>query len=190
MPLTPPGLTLAVAGGLAGTGHLGTGMPKLAAGVAAGVIAWNSGGVKVVTVDVGAIGAGAGSIPLIMPPPLLIGGLTGGFAAMALSGVFAPLTIVGLATGLVAGFAQGLIVTAHAGVGAGTGVVKIVGSSAVPFMIAGFASVAMVSPGSVKMATAIGIGIDTAFAAFTTVTPILGGAGPAPSTGAGFGTIV
>jgi len=190
MPFTPTGAALAIGSGLLSTGHLGPGVVKLAAGVAAGCSLWLAGGAKPISVDAGAVGTGIGTIPLVVPPPLLLAGLTAGFAAQGIIGPFAPLTILGLSTGLATAFPQALILTNHPGVGVGTGIVTIKGSSAVPFMIQGFATAGMVTPGSIRKATAIGIGLDTAFAGFVIPTPILGGGGPVPSAGAGFGQIV
>jgi hypothetical protein len=51
MPLTPPGITGLVASNLLAAGNIGQGTPKLAAGIAAGVMLWVA-GVKVTTVDV------------------------------------------------------------------------------------------------------------------------------------------
>ena len=189
MPFTPAGATIALTAGLASALHIGSGAIKLATAVAAGVSTWLH-SVPVVTVDVGAIGAGAGAIPLIVPPPALISGLTAGFAAQGILGPMSPLTILGLANGLSTAFAQATVITTHPGVGSGTCSVKFTGSSAVPAMIAGFASQAMTTPGSIKMATAIGIGLDITFAAFATQSPIAGAPGPSPGGGAGFGVIV
>jgi hypothetical protein len=75
-------------------------------------------------------------------------------------------------------------------VGLGTGVAKIVGAGAVPFMISGFASAGMVGPASVKTATGIGIGLTLAFATFTMPIVIAGPPSIAPSAGVGVGKIV
>jgi hypothetical protein len=190
MPITPVGLTATIAAALVSTGHIGPSVPQFANGVASGVFAYLTGIVKPITVDSGVVGVGVGATPLLVPTPLITAGLTQGFAAMGIVGPFAPLTILGLSIGLTTGFAQGLITTAHTTVGVGAGVVRFQGGSAIPAMIAGFATAGMVGPGSVKKATAIGIALDTTFAAYTTVTPIAGGAGPAPSVGVGFGSVV
>ena len=190
MPLTQVGLTGTLAGALASTGHVGPSVPQLATGVASGVVTFITSSLKAVTVDTGTVGNGNGALPLLVPTPLLIGSLTGGFTAQAIMGAFAPQTILGLSNGLTTGLAQGVITTIHPSVGTGSGVVHLVGASAVPSMIAGFASAGLTGPASVRLATAVGLGHDTTFAAFVTVTPIVGGAGPAPSSGAGFGTVV
>lgn len=190
MPITASFLAGAIAAGLASTGHLGISVPQLSLGVATGVFLYLSTGVKPISIDVGAVGTGVGTIPLIVPAPLILSSLTAGFVAQSIFGPFAPATISGLTIGLSTGFATGLIVTTHAGVGVGTGVVTIKGSSAVPFMLAGFASAGLSGLGAIKKATAIGIGLDICFAAYTTATPIAGGAGPLPSTGVGVGLIV
>jgi len=190
MPITPPGLAAVIAPALIATGHVGPAVFQYASGVAAGVFTYLTVLAKVLTVDTGTIGVGAGVTPLIVPTPLITAGLTQGFAAQGIAGPMAPLTILGLSIGLTEGFLQGIITTTHTTVGVGAGVVRIQGGSAIPAMIAGFSSVGMTGTGAVRKATAIGIALDTTFAAFTTVTPIAGPAGPSPSVGVGQGTVV
>ncbi len=168
---------------------VGVGMPKLATGVAAGVMLWVP-QVQVVTVDVGTLGVGVGTTPCLILQPLLLVGISAGFAAQGLVGPMSPLTILALANGLALAFPQGLIVTAHPTVGIGAGVCSFKGPSAVPSMIEGFATVDMTSGGAVKMATAIGMGLDTAFAASLIPTPIVGPPAPAPGGGTGTGKIL
>lgn len=189
MAFVPAAATLSIAAGLVGAAHLGPGVGKLAAGIAAGCTAWFQ-VLPVKTVDTGLVGAGTGTIPLIVPAPLLQGGLAAGFAGMQILGPMAPLTILGLSVGITTAFAQANVVTSHPGVGQGTCVVSFGTSTAVGPMIAGFASFGLVTPGSVKMATAIGIGLDTTFASFTTVSPIVGAPGSSAASGVGFGAVI
>jgi len=189
MPLTPAGLTAALTTNLFAAGNIGMKTPQLAAGIAAGVMIWNS-TLKVTTVDAGSLGVGKGFLPCVIPQPLLLVGLLGGLASTGNVGVRLPLLALGVANGLALGFPQGIIMTTHPTVGTGMGVAKFLGTSAVAGMISGFASVGMVGPGPSKMATGIGIGIDTAFAAFTCPVPIVGSASPSASGGTGFGAIV
>lgn len=189
MPFTPAGATAAIAAGLASAGQLGPGAIKEAVAVANGTDAWLH-ALPVITVDAGTVGAGVGAIPLIVPNPLLIANLTVAFAGQGILGPMAPLHILGLANGLVLAFIQGLIVTTHPGVGVGTAVVRFGTTPAIVPMIAAFAAQGMTTLGSTKMATAIGIALDTSFAALTLVSPIVGPAGPSPSGGAGFGNVV
>jgi len=166
-------------------------MPKLASGVAFGVTTYLTAGLKVLGVGTGTVGAGVTLIPLITPPPLLKVALLGGFTAQGILGVLAPWTITGLANGISQGLvASALVQITWPGIGVGAGTAKFVGSSAIPAMIAGFASQAMTNSGSVKTATAIGIALDTVFQSLIVPVPIVGGAAPAPSAGAGFGFIL
>lgn len=190
MPLTPVGLAGALIPMLAASGMLGPAMPQLASGVAAGVILYNTSSLKVITVDAGTLGVGAGAAPVLVPQPLLLSSLLTAFAATGILGPMSPLLALGLANGLSIGFLQGLLVTVHPTVGVGAGVAKFVAGTAVPSMIAGFASVGMVGPGAIKKATAIGIALDITFLALVLPTPIVGPPTPLPSAGAGFGQIV
>lgn len=189
MPLTPASLTAVLTVNLLAAGNLGSKTPQLASGIAAGVMIWNS-TLKVQTVDAGSLGVGKGFLPCIIPQPLLLAGLLGGLASTGNVGVRLPLLALGVANGLALGFPTGIITTTHPTVGTGTGVAKFLGASAVAGMIAGFSSVGMVGPGPSKIATGIGIGIDTAFAAFIVPVPIVGSASPSASGGTGFGAIV
>lgn len=192
MPLNPPALSSGfIAPNLLSMGNIGTGMPKFAMGCAIGVCQYLTVQAKVTTVDAGTLGVGTSIMPLIVPTPLLQGALFGGFSAMGILGPMAPLLITGLTNGLVTGWlALALLQTNHPGIGTGAGVARIVGPTAVPAMLAGFASMGMVGDGPVKTATAIGIGLDTTFAAFFEPIPIVGSASPAGGAGIGFGTVI
>lgn len=179
-----------IAPNLLSVGNIGTGMPKFALGIAVGVCQYLTSLAKVVTVDVGTLGTGIGIMPLIVPNPLLQSSLFSGFSSMQIRGVGAPLLLTGLTNGLVTGWtALALLQTNHPTIGVGTGVAKIVGPSAIPSMIAGFASVSMTGDGPTKMATAIGIGLDITFASFVEPIPIVGTATPTGGAGAGFGMV-
>jgi hypothetical protein len=171
--------------------HIGTGMPKLAMGVAIGVCQYLTVQAKVVTVDAGTLGVGTSIMPLIVPPPLLQGGLYSGFSSMGILGPMAPLTITGLTNGLCTGWlALALLQTNHPGIGTGAGVAKIVAPTAVPSMIFGFTSIGMVGDGPVKLATAVGIALDITFSAFVEPIPIVGSASPVGGAGVGFGSVI
>ncbi len=189
MPLTPPGLTGTLVTGLAATTHLGPAMPRLAAGIAAGVMLWTP-LVKATTVDVGQLGTGAGITPLLVPQPALLAAFSGTFAGQAIIGIYAPLTILGISTGLATGFLQGTVNTIHPTIGVGAGVVKLTGPPATPLIIQGFASVGMVGVGSARLATAIGLGLDIVLSALVLPTVIAGAGSPASGGGSGYGQIV
>jgi hypothetical protein len=189
MPLTPPGLIGPITANLVSTGHLGIATPQLAAGIAAGIMMWSP-LVKVLTVDAGTLGVGAGVIPLVVPPPLLIAGLSAGFASFAMIGPIAPLTVIGLANGISLGMVQGQVITVHPGVGLGAGVCKFIAPPAAPMMIAGFASVGMVGFGAIQKASAIGMGLDIAFLSLVLPTPVAGPPSIVGGAGVGIGQIV
>jgi len=192
MPLNPPVLASGfIAPNLLSVSHLGVGMPRLALGVAIGVCQYLTVQAKVVTTDTGVLGVGTSIMPLILPPPLLQGGLFAGFSSMGILGVISPLTILGITNGLVSGLAAlAILQTNHPGIGVGTGVARIVAPSAIPIMIGAFAFMGMVGAGSIKMATAIGIGLDTTFASFFEPILIVGSPSPVGGVGAGFGTVI
>ena len=192
MPLNPPTLATGfIAPNLLATGNIGTGMPKFAMGVAIGVCQFLTVQAKVATVDAGTLGVGTSIMPLIVPTPLLQGALFSGFSSMGILGPMAPLLITGLTNGLVTGWlALALLQTNHPGIGTGSGLARIVGPTAVPAMIGGFASMGMVGDGPVKTATAIGIGLDITFSSFVEPIPIVGSASPVGGAGVGFGTVI
>lgn len=190
MPLTPPGATTVILPALLGTGNIGLGTPQFASGVATGLSMWAA-QASVTTIDVGTLGVGSGQMLFVLPQPLLLTGLTAGFASCAIIGIMAPLLIAGLSIGISGALStQALVKTTHPTVGTGAATAKITGGSAVPMMIAGFAAVGMAGPTVVKQATAIGLGVDIAVAAFVLPVPIVGPSAPASSSGVGFGKIL
>jgi hypothetical protein len=191
MPLVSPVLATAFVGpNLLATGQIGQGMPKFALGVSLGVVDYLS-SARVITTDVGTLGVGTSIIPMIVPQPLLLGGILSGMGSMGILGPMAPLVALGLANGITIGLAAlALLQTNHPSVGTGAGVARIVGGTAVPAMIGGFDSVNMSLDGSKKMATAIGIGLDITFAAFFQPIPIVGPSAPVNGAGVGFGSVI
>jgi len=191
MPLNPSALAVGfLTPNLFSVAHIGIGTPKLALGIAMGVCQFLTSQAKAITVDVGTFGVGTSIMPLVVPPPLLQGGLYTGFSSMGIIGVFSPLTITGVTNGLVTGLtALALLQTNHPSVGVGSGIARIVGPSAVPAMLQGFSSMGMTGVGSIKLATAIGMALDITFAGFTLPIPIVGPASPVAGAGSGFGKI-
>jgi hypothetical protein len=189
MPLTPPGLTGAVLAGLTASGFIGTAASQLALGVATGIVTWATSAAIVTSVDTGTLGVGAGTIPLVVPPPLLLGNLLVGFTAMAQIGVMAPVECAGLSIGISTGLAQGLVVTVHPGVGLGAAVVKIAGVS-VASMITGFAAAGLHGTSAIQHATAIAMGLDLTIAELVLPSPIVGPPSIVPFAGVGTGKIV
>lgn len=189
MPLTPATLTGALASNLSGAGLIGASSSQLAAAIAAGVSMWVP-QVVVTTADVGTLGSGAGLLPCAIPQPLLLGGLQTGMSSFSNLGPFATSLALGIANGLAAAFPSGLITTTHPSVGAGTGVAKFSGPSAIASLIAGMGTAGLVGTWAANIGSAVGLGLDIAFAGFTVPIPIVGSASPTGGSGAGFGTIV
>lgn len=189
MPLTPATLTGALASNLSAAGLIGPSSSQLAAGIAAGVMLWNP-QVAVITADVGSLGAGAGLMPCVIPQPLLLGGLQTGMASFNNIGPFAATLALGIANGLAAAYPSGMITTTHPGVGAGTGIAKFAGPSAIASLISGLGSAGLTGTWIANIGSAVGLGLDIAFAGFTVSIPIVGSASPTGGSGSGFGTIV
>lgn len=172
MPLSPVGLTAVLVPALISAGQLGIAVPQFALGVSTGVVTTTSASL-VVSLNAGTAGPGVSAIPLIVPQPLLLAQLLVGFAATGQVGPMAPLLALGLANGLSLGFLQGLVTMVQP-VGVGAGVAKVIAAAAIPSMIGGFASAGMAGPGSVKMATAIGIALTNLFNTYAFPVPIAG----------------
>lgn len=189
MPLTSSGLTLAIAGGLASVGLLGSATPQLAAGIANGLLIWLP-QLTVQTVDAGSLGVGAGLLPLTIPLPLLLSNLLIAYAANGQTGPSAPLEATGLANGLSVGLPQGSLVTTHPGVGTGTGVARLTGPLAFPSLMQGFESAGIKGQGASLKATAISTAFVAILDAFQTPIPIVGSASPTSAGGTGFGKIL
>lgn len=189
MPITPPGLVGAILPNLAAVAMIGTSVPQLALGVATGVTLFNT-AMKVVSVDVGTLGVGAGLGPVVVPPPALLGAMLTSFLATGIHGVMAVPLATGLSTGIALGFAQGLIVTVNTGVGLGSGVAKFIPGPGPPAMIAGFAAAGLIGISAVQLATAIGLALTITFAALVGPIVITGPPSIVAGSGAGIGQIV
>ena len=190
MALSAVGVAETVGLSLVSGGILGVGGPQIAAGVGAGVCFWTQ-TLQAVTADTGSLGAGAGILPCGIPLALLLEGLFSGFASTGIAGQMAPLFAQGLANGLATAFlTQATITTTHPTVGVGVGVVSFPGPSAVPSMLLGFEGAGITGTSAAQLATAIGLGLDIGFAAYTPAIPIVGATSGGPSGGAGTGKII
>jgi len=190
MPVTIPGVVGVLFPNLVATGNIGTGVPQLTSGVANGVVQWTP-QIVVQTVDSGTLGVGSGGpMPVILPPPILLGAMTVGFASFDILGIMSPLLILGLTNGLVLAYAQALIKTTHAGVGSGTGVATFRAPPAGPIFITGFKAAGMKGQATEKLALAIGQALDVAFASLVMPVPIVGAASPVGGGGVGFGNLI
>jgi hypothetical protein len=190
MPIALPALTGTITTNLVATALIGMDTPKLASGVATGLVLWVP-QVSVSTTDVGSAGAGIGiPVPWAIPQPLLLGLLSVNIPSAAFVGLFTPSLILGLANGLSLSFLQMLISTTHPTVGSGSGVAKFSSPPAAGPMNAGFASAGLTGDASARLATAIGVSLDSAIASFIVPVAIAGSASPAPSSGVGSGKII
>jgi hypothetical protein len=188
MALTPANLSASILGGLTTVGLKGSAVSQLAQGLANGLTAWTQ-GLTVVTTDTGSAGVGAGFLPWLVPLPLLSASLLATYPANGHLGPFAPVEAQGMAIGLSLGFAQGFLVTVHAGVGAGTGFARVTGGPAFPFLIAGLLSVGVKGTGASQKANAISQALTLVLQTFGTPIPIVGSASPVVTAGVGVGRI-
>jgi hypothetical protein len=188
MPLTPPGLAAPIATALAGTGHIGIQIPKIALGIATGIVFWAQ-AARVTIVGAGAAGAGTVSFPAIVPAPALIPTILAGFAAHRVIGIRAPILATAIGTGVATGItSQSLILAAFPGVGSGTGTVKILGNGP-SALVRGFLAVGLTGTQNTRLAKAVGFGVDKCFAALSMFVPVVGPAGSAPGAGTVVGKI-
>lgn len=189
MPLTIPGTVGVVTPNLLSVALIGTDVPKFSLGVANGISQWAA-RVTISTTDAGSAGVGTGKLPLVVPQPLLLGAMFGGFSSFGLIGVFSPLMVLGLTNGIVAALLQGLISTTNPGVGVGVGKAKFKGPPAGASMALGFKSAGFVGDSTERMALAIGQALDTTFASLLIPVPIVGAGSPVSTTGVGTGKII
>lgn len=189
MPLTPPAVALTMGTNLAATGHLGTSMPQFAQGVAFGLCFWAAKATVSVS-GAGASGTGVATLPLIVPQPLLLLNLQTSFPSAGITGIFSPLTALGLANGFSIALVQGVLLATVVGVGSGAGVAKIISPPSYLSFQEGFAAAGVVGLSSAQMALALGMAFDKTFGVFTTPITVVGPAGPTPGVGVGTGKIV
>ncbi len=190
MPVTTPGIFGAVYPNLVSVGVLGSDGPKLARGIANGLVRWIP-QVRVSTTDAGSAGVGSNvPLPLIIPAPLLYPALAAGMAAQGLLGIFVPVYLVGLSNGLSLAFTQMLVKTTHPGVGTGAGVAKFSAPPAASSMRQGFFEAGLKGESFTKKATAVAMGLDIVFASLVLPVIIVGSASPSPGTGVGSGSIM
>lgn len=188
MPLATPTLTAVILPNLVATGALGVGTPTLALGLASGVVQWAS------TAQVRVEAAGTAGVGLVSAPPApvslaLYAAMLASFSGQGILGIAAPTTALGISNGICTGLLQGLLTVPVFGVGAGAGVAHIQGVGAPP-MVQGFAMAGMTNSGSVRLATAVGLALDTYFAAFTQPVAVAGPPSPSPGATVAFGQLL
>lgn len=190
MPIALPAMTGTLTANLLATALVGKDTPKLANGVATGLMYWVP-TIRATSIDTGSVGVGVGTpIPLVVPQPVLLGFLLANIPPAGFTGLFAPSLILGLANGLALTFLQMLVSTIHPGIGSGAGVVTFRAPPAAIPMVAGFASAGLVGESSPKLAAAIGRALDASFATLVLPIAIVGSASPVPGVGAGTGSLV
>lgn len=189
MPLTTPLLTGTIITGLLSGGLIGPAMPKLASGIAIGISTWVP-QLTVNTVDTGSLGVGAGFLPFLIPPPLLIGSLLVAYAANGHLGPMSPLEATGIGNGISLGLLQGIIQTQHPTVGTGTAVGRVSGPPAFSSLMQGFSSVGITGQGASQKANAISIALMVTLQSLVFPIPIVGSGSPSPSGGVGIGKIL
>jgi hypothetical protein len=172
---------------------LGVSAIQLATGLANGLAQYAGSGMTVITVDAGTLGAGVGTgVGVILPPPVLLGTLIASFAGAGILGPFQIPTCNAISLGMSMALAQAIIQTVHAGVGVGSGVVKVIPNSgaSIPTFIGAFAAAGMVGVAAVTMATAVASGLDAALPSATGVVVIAGPPNIVPGGGAGTGKLL
>lgn len=188
MPITPAAAPI-LAVNLIATANLGIKIPDFSLGVTNGVSKWVK-QLVVIAPSAGTLGAGQGITPLVVPPPVLNTAFLATFPANGVFGIMTPLFILGLSNGLSAVFAQGLVKTTHATVGAGSGVANFKGGSAVPFIVQGLAEVGQQGDGPTKIARAIGQGLDIVFRSLAVPLVVAGPPNIVPGGGPGIGVVI
>lgn len=191
MPLAPAVTFPMFLGCLVSAGNLGVSAPKLAMGLAQGLSQYASGPLVVTSNDVGTAGVGTGQgLGMQLPPPAVIGAMVASLNSSGIVGIASVPTGVGIAQGFVLALAQARISTISAGVGAGTGVARLVPNGAsVGIFIRAFQSAGMVGVQSVTMATAVARGFDIAAVSAVGQLIIAGPPSPSPASGVGIGKL-
>lgn len=192
MPVTPVGAATVITPNLIAVGMIGTGVPQFSLGLGYGLSLWAP-AMTVKTVDTGTLGVGAGVVPLVVPPPLLLTNLLIAFTTVGLMGVMAPLKCQGLSVGMSLAFAQGLVVTTHPTVGTGTCICSFTPPMppiAVPLFVQGFALAGVTGIAVTQIATAISLALVQTFTPYVLPSPIVGPPSPVASGGVGFGSVM
>ena len=190
MPIALPAISGVLTSNLFAAALIGTDTPRLASGIANGVVFWVP-TIQVTTVDAGSAGVGTGvPLPWLVPQPLLLALLTANIPPAGFTGLFAPSLIIGLANGLATAFLSMLVSTTHPTVGTGAAVAKFASPPAAGPMNAGFKAAGLVGDAAPRLATAIGLALDSTIASLVIPMVVVGSASPSPSTGTGTGKII
>lgn len=190
MPIAFPAITGILTPSLFSAALIGVETPRLASGVATGLVYWVP-QVTISTVDAGSAGVGTGvPIPWVVPQPVLFANLSANIPPAGFFGIFTPPLILGLSIGISTAFLQMLLSTTHPTVGVGSGVARFAAPPAATSMVAGFASAGLVGEAAPRLATAIGVALDSTLASLVMPVAIVGSVSPSPASGAGTGKII
>jgi hypothetical protein len=179
----------AISTSFASNGLVGTAIPNLSLGIGMGISLWVKSQV-VSTTDVGFLGAGKGTLPFLIPAPLLLTNLMTAYTSNSIVGVMAPQEANSVATGISVGLAQGTIESAHPSVGTGEGIGISSGPDAFSFLMQGFSSNGIIGEFAPKKASAISTALKITLQTITFTIPILGSASNSASSGVGSGVVV
>jgi len=193
MPLTPPTVIPLVQAGLSGNGILGIAAPLLATAVSNGFTQYTTSALTVTTKDTGTAGGGPGNgLGLFLAEPILISAMQGTFSGNGINGAMRNNVINAIAFGISQSLKSAVIITAHTGVGAGTGFVTLVVNTpaSITFMITNFVAIGISGVYSTPLATAIAQGIDIALPSATGIVAITGAGSPYAAVGIGTGKVL
>jgi hypothetical protein len=182
-------ITNQVAGSLTSSGVKGQAAPAIAQAIGVGIASWLP-TVIVQTTDTGTLGVGRGYQDFQVPLGTLMAGLLISFAGNGLLGSMAPLEAMGLAQGIAAAFQSAKLVTNHAGVGSGVGVVRLIARPAFNHLRQAFVDAGIKGPLGIKKAQAVSDALVYTFGLLSPTIQITGGASSVPGSGSGVGKIV
>jgi len=187
-----PGTTLPIFDGmLVANGLLGPGIPKFAAGMAAGLFQYVSTAVTVTSIDTGTLGVGVGNgVGVVLLPSVILGALSPMMARNGVLGPMAPSMANAIAYGVSASLALAAIATNNPGVGIGAGKLQLfpTGSGGATFAAA-FKEAGMGGAMVSALGQAVGLALDAVIASALGVVVIVGPPSVLPGAGVGTGKI-
>lgn len=193
MPLNPSTTTPMFLAALTSANVVGQGAAQLAAACAAGLQAYATSGVQVVTIDVGTLGSGTGvGSGLVLPPPAASSAMIAAFSAAGIVGTHAAPTATAIGLALAQALAAAIVQSVHAGVGVGSGIIQLIPNPgvSVPSFIAAFTGAGLAGVSASQMATAVAAGVDSSLPSVKGVVVISGAGSMYPGSGAGKGVLL
>lgn len=189
MPLLYPAGYSLLLPSLVGVGMLGVGTPKLASAVTQGVIFWASSR-SVNTKDVGTSGVGKGLGLLPVTSSLLYPLLLQESLGAGMLGIFTPVFMIGLSSGLSSFLSLATVQTNHPTVGVGTGIATVTGPPSFASFDLGFQTEGISGESSRRIAQVLGNTFDKVFPSLPIPLAIVGPSSPNPSSGVGVGKVL